>query len=218
MFWEISPDLNPWIKWVHVLWCKNVLLLWVSIIHVIQRVHNWTLSLTQRSSGFVLELSFSVSFIDGIEERRHVLSKTPEPIGATALHGLQVPSVGFNRPLENSMLSPKDTQRGHFIVLLDNCAGNIVFNKGAGVGFTFKWFVYNFLAPVSYLSNPAFLVSSCHFFTSSFPVPPWHHCRHAHTDQSADPEWKYGASSSPVQTRSAPYAASWPDSLLLLTD
>lgn len=82
------------------------------IIPVIQRVRNCTLSLTQRSSGFVLELAFLVSFLDGIEQCWHVLSETPKPIGATALHGLQVPSVGLDGPLENFLLSPKDTEVG----------------------------------------------------------------------------------------------------------
>lgn len=71
-------------------------------------MHNRAASLTQRSSRSVLELALFVSFLDGSEECRHVLSKTPQAIGPTALHSLQVPSVGFNGPLEHILLSPKD--------------------------------------------------------------------------------------------------------------
>lgn len=70
-------------------------------------MHNWASSLTQRSSRSVLELALFVSFLDCSEECRHVLSKTPQTIGPTALHSLQVPAVGFNGPLEQFPLSPK---------------------------------------------------------------------------------------------------------------
>lgn len=51
-------------------------------------------SLTQRSSGHLLELAPSVSVLDGVQQRRHVLTETPQSIRAAALHRLQVPSVG----------------------------------------------------------------------------------------------------------------------------
>ena len=74
-------------------------------------INNWDQSLTQRSSGFLPELSISASLIDGGQECGHVLSKTPQAIGATALHVLQVPSVGVNGPLKHILLSPGDKRR-----------------------------------------------------------------------------------------------------------
>lgn len=66
--------------------------------------------LTKRSTWFVSELAFFVSFLNGIKECRHVLSKTPQPIGPTALHCLQVPFVGFNAPHKHVILFPKNME------------------------------------------------------------------------------------------------------------
>lgn len=74
-------------------------------------MHTWAPSLTQRSSRFVLQLASPVSFLYGIEECGHVLSKTPQAVGPTALHSLQVPFVGINGPLEYFVLSPGDRRR-----------------------------------------------------------------------------------------------------------
>lgn len=65
------------------------------------------LSLTQRSSGSLLELALSVSILDGVEECGHVFSEAPQAIGSTAFHRLQVPPVAFNGPLEYSLLPPE---------------------------------------------------------------------------------------------------------------
>lgn len=70
-------------------------------------MHNRALSLTQRASRSLLELAPFVSFLDSVEECGHVLPKTPQAIGPTALHSLQVPFVGFSGPLEHLLLSPK---------------------------------------------------------------------------------------------------------------
>lgn len=77
-------------------------------------MHNRTPSLTQRSSRSLLELAPFVSFLDGVEECGHVLPKTPQTIGPTALHSLQVPFDGINGPLEYFLLSPEDRRSGVF--------------------------------------------------------------------------------------------------------
>lgn len=59
----------------------------------------------------MLKLPFSVSFLDGVKECGHVLSETPQPIGPTALHSLQVPSVGIDGPVEHFPFSPDDRRQ-----------------------------------------------------------------------------------------------------------
>lgn len=62
--------------------------------------------LTQRSTWSVLELALFVSLVNGGKKSRHLVTETLQTIGATALHGLQLSSVGINGPLEPFQLSP----------------------------------------------------------------------------------------------------------------
>ena len=59
----------------------------------------------------MLELALSVSFLDGVEEWGHVLSEAPQPIGSTAFHCLQVPTVSFDGLLEYFLLPPEVRRR-----------------------------------------------------------------------------------------------------------
>lgn len=61
---------------------------------------------TQRSTRSVLELALFVSLVNGGKKSRHLVTETLQAIGATALHGMQLPSVGINGPLEPFQLSP----------------------------------------------------------------------------------------------------------------
>lgn len=64
------------------------------------------LRLTQRSTRSVLELALSLSLVNGSKKSRHLVTEALQAIGATALHGLQLSSVGINGPLEPFQLSP----------------------------------------------------------------------------------------------------------------
>lgn len=66
--------------------------------------------------------------------------------------------------------------------------------------------------------SPLQSVTSFHFVTSSFLVPPWHGCRRADIGQSAGSEWRSGVSGVPARPLSAPDAPPWPGSPLLLSD
>lgn len=90
-------------------------------IHTFSPKNRWGPSLTQRSPRLVLKLALPVSFLDGVEEPRHVLSKTPQPVGPTALHSLQVPSVGLYRPLKHFLLSPEDRRGWMLLFPLFHC-------------------------------------------------------------------------------------------------
>lgn len=79
--------------------------------HFVKHFHLCTTGLTQRSSRSLLELSRFQGFLDGAEQCWHVLTKTAQAIGPTALHCLQISSVGVNGPLEHFLLSPEDRRR-----------------------------------------------------------------------------------------------------------
>lgn len=74
------------------------------LVHYSRKCTNRRSSLTQWPPGSLAELTPLVGFLDGVEERRHVLSEASQAVGATALQILQVPRVGSDGPLEHNLL------------------------------------------------------------------------------------------------------------------
>ena len=110
---------------------------WITVVRVLidQNVHKkWVPSLTKRSSGYLLELTPSVSFLDGIEQCRHLLPKTSKPVRLATLHCPQVYFVGFNGPLKHFILSPGERRRLMFDLIKNIYSrvkpryGSILFN------------------------------------------------------------------------------------------
>lgn len=54
----------------------------------------------------MLELVFSVGFLDGIQKSWYVLPETAQAIGPAALQCLQVPFLGVDGPRHQVVLSP----------------------------------------------------------------------------------------------------------------